>query len=104
MAKKLNAAEAAMNEKMRVLMKLRNNGVHTEKDVHGLKAETMLTLPGITVPEMRIIIETQKSVRDSRFFSYLMEAPENMLPECVSRMAQEDSPSDGCEEGGDGYV
>ena len=104
MAKKLNAADAAMNGKMRVLMKLRNNGVHTEKDVQGLKAETMLTLPGITVPEMRIIIETQKSVRDSRFFSYLMEAPETMLPECVSRMVQEDSPSDGSEEGGDGYV
>ena len=100
MAKKLNAADAAMNEKMRVLMKLRNNGVHTEKDVQGLKAETMLTLPGITGPEMRIIIETQKSVRDSRFFSYLMEAPESMLPECVSRT--EDDVSDS--KGGDGYV
>ena len=100
MAKKLNAADGAMNEKMRVLMKLRNNGVHTEKDVQGLKAETMLTLPGITVPEMRIIIETQKSVRDSRFFSYLMEAPENMVPECISRM-EDEAPDN---EGGDGYV
>lgn len=93
-----------MNEKMRVLMKLRNNGVHTEKDVQGLKAETMLTLPGITVPEMRIIIETQKSVRDSRFFSYLMEAPENMVAERVRRIVQEDMPSEGYEDGGDGYV
>lgn len=100
MANKLNAAEAAMNEKMKVLRKLQNGSVRTEKDIQNLKAEQMLTLPGITVPEMRIIIETQKSVRDGRFFSYLMEAPGSMLPDCLNRAADM-APEN---EGGDGYV
>ena len=38
MAKKLNAAEAAMHEKMQVLKKLQNNSVRSEKDVQNLKA------------------------------------------------------------------
>ena len=89
MAKKLNAAEAAMREKMQVLKKLQNNSVRSEKDVQNLKAENMITIPGITVPEIRIIVETQKSVRDGRFFSYLMEVPESLMPDGVRKEMEE---------------
>ena len=89
MAKKLNAAEAAMHEKMQVLKKLQNNSVRSEKDVQNLKAENMITIRDVNIPEMRIIIETQKSVRDGRFFSYLLEAPEGLAPDFVREVTEE---------------
>ena len=87
MAKKMSANDAAMQQKMRVLTKLRDNCIKNEKDLQGMNTEMMLSIKDITVPEMHIIIDLQKSVKNGRLFSYLIEAQELMIPECVSGSA-----------------
>ena len=48
-----------------------------------------------------MIIDLQKSVRAGRLYSYLIEAPEILIPKCVNRMIGEAYPE---EEGGDEHV
>ena len=88
MAKKLNVNDAAVQQKMRVLMKLRDSCIRSEKDLQGMTAETMLTVKDVNMDEMRIIVELQNSVKNGKLFSYLIEAQEILIPECVSRNAE----------------
>ena len=84
MAKKLNVNDAAMQQKMRVLMKLRDSCIRSEKDLQGMTAETMLAVKDVNMDEMHIIVELQNSVKNGKLFSYLIEAQEILIPECVS--------------------
>ena len=88
MAKKLNVNDAAVQQKMRVLMKLRDSCIRSEKDLQGMTAETMLTVKDVNMDEMRIIVELQNSVKNGKLFSYLIEAQEILIPECVSGNAE----------------
>lgn len=84
MAKKLNVNDAAVQQKMRVLMKLRDSCIRSEKDLQGMTAETMLAVKDVNMDEMHIIVELQNSVKNGKLFSYLIEAQEILIPECVS--------------------
>ena len=90
-----------MQQKTSVLKKLRDNNIRNEKELQNLPAEDMLKIPDITVQEMQVIIDLQKSVRAGRLYSYLIEAPEILIPKCVNRMIGEAYPE---EEGGDEHV
>ena len=84
MAKKLNANDAAIQQKMRVLMKLRDSCIRSEKELQNMTTEMMLSVKDITVPEMHVIVDLQNSVKNGKLFSYLIEAQEILIPECGS--------------------
>ena len=65
------ADKNALNNKMKVLSKLFSAGCNTEKQLQDLKMEDILSIPGITVPEMKEITEIQKQVKNRSLFSYL---------------------------------
>ena len=65
------ADKNALNNKMKVLSKLFSAGCNTEKQLQDLKMEDILSIPGITVPEMKEITEIQKQVKNKTLFSYL---------------------------------
>ena len=100
MAKKPSSNDAYMQQKTNVLKILRDNNIKTEKELQGLPAENMLKIPDITIQDMQVIIDLQKSVRAGRLYSYLVEAPENLTPKCVNRMIEAEEPAEN-EEGGD---
>ena len=58
-------------QKMRVLTKLRDFGCRTEKELSALTMEQILKIPNITIPDMTVIAELQKSVRTNKLYSYL---------------------------------
>ena len=84
MAKKQNTNDTALQQKLKVLQKLRDNEIRSEKELQNLTAERMVKIPGITVQEMEIIIELQKSVKNGKLYTYLIEAEELLVPPCVS--------------------
>ena len=61
----------SLQQKLRVMTKLYQNGCGCEKKLQELGMEEILTIPGITVPDMVIITELQKAVKSNRLFSYL---------------------------------
>ena len=65
------ADKNGLNNKMKVLSKLFSAGCNTEKQLQDLKMEDILSIPGITVPEMKEITELQKQVKNKTLFSYL---------------------------------
>ena len=66
-----------LNQKVKVLGKLYENGCLNEKDLQALNMESILKIPGITIPDMTIILELQKETKASRLFSYLGGGLEN---------------------------
>ena len=56
---------------IRVLNKLFEAGVDTDKKILDLKIEDVLTLPNITVNEIKEVTGIQKALRAKRMISYL---------------------------------
>jgi hypothetical protein len=71
MSKGMSAAQAALQQKIKVLSKLFDDGYASEKDLQTLELAQMLKIPNITVPELAIIVELQKSVKTHTLYSYL---------------------------------
>ena len=49
-------------QKTKLLSKLFDAGCNTEKQLQQLDMESILKIPGITIPDMSLIIELQKPV------------------------------------------
>lgn len=64
-------AENKMQQKLKVMSKLVESGYDTEKKLLKLEMESILKIKGITIPDMSVIIELQKSTKANRLFSYL---------------------------------
>ena len=64
-------ANAALQQKVKVLTKLFESGCKTEKDLKALNLQSILQIPDITVPDMAVITEFQEQVSKNRLFSYL---------------------------------
>ena len=60
-----------MQQKVKVLSKLYDNGCNNEKKLQNLSMEAILQIPGITVADMNIILELQKNTKAGKLFSYL---------------------------------
>ena len=58
-------------QKTKLLTKLFDAGCNTEKKLQQLDMESILKIPGITIPDMSLIIELQKQTKVNKLFSYL---------------------------------
>ena len=63
--------KATFQNKVKVLNKLFDSGCDTEKKLQQLDMECILKIPGITIPDMSLIIELQKQTKVNKLFSYL---------------------------------
>ena len=63
--------KATFQNKVKVLNKLFDSGCDTEKKLQQLDMESILKIPGITIPDMSLIIELQKQTKVNKLFSYL---------------------------------
>lgn len=71
MPKGMNTTQLTFQQKIKVLSKLYEGGCKTEKDLQTLELAKMLKIPNITVPELSIIVDLQKSVKAHTLYSYL---------------------------------
>lgn len=60
-----------LQQKIKVLNKLFDNGYKTEKELQSLSLEKVLAIDNISVTEMTVIIDLQKNVKAGKLFSYL---------------------------------
>ena len=58
-----------LQQKTKLLSKLFDSGINTEKKLQQLDMERILKISGITIPEMNLIIE--KQTKANKLFSYL---------------------------------
>lgn len=65
------ANKITFQQKTRVLNKLFEHGINTEKELQNLTLKNTVTIKGITVAEMNIISELQESAKVGKLFSYL---------------------------------
>lgn len=65
------ADKNALAQKVKILGKLYAADCNTEKQLQELKLEDILSISGITVPEMKEITEIQKQVKNKTLYSYL---------------------------------
>lgn len=55
----------------KVLNKLIDAGYRSEKQVLGMTTQEMIELPGISIPEVGMILEMQKAIKANRVLTYL---------------------------------
>lgn len=58
-------------QKTKLLSKLFDAGCNTEKQLQQLDMESILKIPGITIPDMSLIIELKKQTKANKLFSFL---------------------------------
>lgn len=56
---------------LKVLNKLFDSGYNSESAILNMSLENMLAIPAITVPEISIINEMQKSIKEKRVLAFL---------------------------------
>lgn len=71
MAVSKSAGELALQRKVKVMAKLFASGCRTESELQSLSMEAILKIQGITMDNLRIIMELQKSVKNRSLYSYL---------------------------------
>ena len=62
---------------LRVVTRLIESGISTEKEVTALKLKDILEIPNITKAEMLTICELQEAIKESRLFSFFVLDEEN---------------------------
>lgn len=72
--------DSAFSQKIKVLEKLFVSGYRTEKELQLISVENMLGIPGITIPDLNVIVELQKNTKTNRLFSYLGGTYNNNVP------------------------
>jgi hypothetical protein len=71
MSRGTGTVQTAFQQKVKVLAKLYEGGCASEKDLQTLELTEMLKIPNITVPELAIIVDLQRSVKTHTLYSYL---------------------------------
>ena len=74
-------ANAALQQKVKVLQKLYDSGCKTEKDLKALNLQSILKIPDISVSDMTVITELQEQISKNRLFSYLGGADDEQQSE-----------------------
>lgn len=64
-------SEINLKQKLNVMTKLIHLGIDDEKKLLKLDIENILKIKGITITEMAIIVELQKSIKANRLYAYL---------------------------------
>lgn len=57
--------------KVKVIEKLFAANCKTEKELQSLDMEKILKIPGISIPDMTVIMELQKQVKAGKLYTYL---------------------------------
>lgn len=65
------ANKTTFQQKTRVMNKLFEHGINTEKELQNLTLKNIVTIKNITVSEMNVISELQESAKAGKLFSYL---------------------------------
>lgn len=65
------ANKTTFQQKTKVMNKLFESGINTEKELQNLSLKSIVSIKGITVAEMNIIAELQESAKAGKLFSYL---------------------------------
>lgn len=77
MTKKKNAL-TPLERKMQTILKLKSVGVTTEKALNSVSLEQMLTVEGVTIADLRELVEVQRHVKAHSLYSWLCEEDESM--------------------------
>lgn len=65
-----------LQQKIKAMEKLKAAGIKDEKQLAAVGFETLIKLPGISIPELNVIAEIKKNVKTNHLFSYLLETDE----------------------------
>lgn len=65
------ANKTTFQQKTRVMNKLFEHGISTEKELQNLTLKNIVIIKNITVAEMNVISELQESAKAGKLFSYL---------------------------------
>lgn len=66
------------NHKINAIKKLKDIGVKDEKELMSAAFDRFLTAPGISIPELIVMSEIKKAVKQGKLLAYLMkEEPAN---------------------------
>ena len=64
-----------LEHKIAAMQKIYNAGARDEKALADLDATKMLNIDGITIDDLRMMLEIQKQVKANKLFSFLGEQP-----------------------------
>lgn len=64
-------SKPTFQQKTKLMAKLFDSGCNTEKKLQQLDMESILKIPGITIPDMALIIELQKETKANKLFLHL---------------------------------
>ena len=67
------AEKNSLQQKVKVMGKLFDAGVTTEKGLQEMSTGQMIGIDAITIPEIGMILEFQKNVKSNHLYSYLAE-------------------------------
>ena len=74
-------AEKNLQQKVKVMGKLFDAGVVSDKGLQEMSTGQMIGISGITIPEIGLILELQKQVKSNHLYSYLAEGRKLMKAE-----------------------
>ncbi len=93
------ADKASLQQKVKVMGKLFDAGVVSEKGLQEMSTGQMIGIDGITIPEIGVILEFQKNVKSNHLYSYLAEGRR-----ITNSMKEKQNSAEGkASEGEDGY-
>lgn len=65
-------SKPTFQQKTKLMAKLFDSGCNTEKKLQQLDMESILKIPGITIPDMALIIELQKETKANKLLSTVL--------------------------------
>lgn len=63
-------------DKMKALERLKEFGIRDEKQLATANFEELIKMPGVSVPELKVIAEIKKNTKSNKLLKYLLEDDE----------------------------
>ncbi|NCC44387.1 MAG: hypothetical protein EOM18_12610 [Clostridia bacterium] len=73
--------DITMQQKIKVISKLVDNGCDTEKKLAKLDMPSILNIKGISILDMNIIMKLQETTKSGKLFSYLANGNDEITRE-----------------------
>ena len=64
-------SDLTLNQKIKLISRLAEAGIDTEKKLNDLSVENMLKISNITIPDIHSFLELKQVVKSGKLFSYL---------------------------------
>ena len=65
----------SFEHKLAIMKKIYDDGARDEKALAEMDVNKMLSIEGISIDDLRMMLEIQKQVKANKLFSYLAEQP-----------------------------